>query len=77
MPSPFNQLTKTLLCTCASGLLLGTLLPPSFADEMPIVTPEIVGVSSKRLQRLPAAMQRYIDANKLAGTVTLIARDCR
>ena len=77
MPSPFNQLTKTLLCTCASGLLLGTLLPPSFADEMPIVTPEIVGVSSKRLQRLPAAMQRYIDANKLAGTVTLIARDGR
>lgn len=46
-------------------------------ENLPIAAPELTGVSSERLQRLPAAMQRYIDANKLAGTVSLIARNGR
>jgi CubicO group peptidase (beta-lactamase class C family) len=36
--------------------------------------PESVGMSSERLERLDAAMQRYIDADMVAGTVTLVAR---
>ncbi len=45
------------------------------AQSLPRTSPERVGLSSERLERLPAAMQRYIDANQLAGTVTLVARD--
>ena len=45
------------------------------AAELPMASPESVGVSSERLERLDAAMQRYIDAELLAGTVSLIARD--
>jgi CubicO group peptidase (beta-lactamase class C family) len=39
-----------------------------------IVDPENVGFSSKRLARISAAMQRYVDEKKLAGIVTLVAR---
>ena len=39
-----------------------------------IVKPEEVGLSSPRLARIGEHWQRYIDAGKLAGTLTLIAR---
>jgi CubicO group peptidase (beta-lactamase class C family) len=39
-----------------------------------LVKPEEVGLSSPRLARIGEHWQRYIDAGKLAGTVTLIAR---
>ena len=44
-------------------------------EQLPLAMPESVGVSSQRLQRLDESMQRYIDNELLAGTVTLIARD--
>ncbi|MEX0962422.1 MAG: serine hydrolase domain-containing protein [Pseudohongiellaceae bacterium] len=53
-------------------LLLSTALQ---ADGFPTATPEDVGVSSERLQRLSNTMQRYIDSNMLAGTVSLVARN--
>jgi hypothetical protein len=37
-------------------------------------TPESVGLSSSRLQRINAGMQSYIDQEKFAGMVTLVAR---
>ena len=42
--------------------------------DLPRAEPEDVGMSSERLQRVDSTMQRYIDSNQLAGTVTLIAR---
>ena len=39
-----------------------------------MASPESVGMSSERLERLDAAMQRYIDADMIAGTVILVAR---
>jgi CubicO group peptidase (beta-lactamase class C family) len=39
-----------------------------------IVKPEEVGFSSSRLERIRTHLQRYIDAGKVAGTVTLVAR---
>ncbi len=36
--------------------------------------PSDVGVSAKRLERLDAGMQRMVDAGKLAGVVTILAR---
>ncbi len=41
---------------------------------MQIVNPENVGFSATRLQRITAKMQSYIDAGKLAGTITVVAR---
>lgn len=53
----------------------GLLSSASFANGLPAATPESQGVSSERLQRFSAAMQRYIDAEQLAGTVSLVARN--
>ena len=39
-----------------------------------IVKPEEVGLSSQRLDRVRAHVQPYIDAGKVAGTLTLVAR---
>lgn len=38
------------------------------------VKPEEVGLSSQRLDRIHTHFQRYIDAGKLTGTLTLVAR---
>src|SRR5437764_12003155 len=38
------------------------------------VKPEEVGLSAPRLERISAHLQRYIDAGKVAGTLTLVAR---
>ena len=57
-----------------AALLCG-LFPPLLAAELPLESPENVGVSSERLQRISDTMQRYIDADLLAGTISLIARD--
>ena len=42
--------------------------------EIELVKPEDVGLSSLRLDRIRAHLQSYIDAGKLAGTLTLVAR---
>ena len=46
----------------------------AWANGLPMASPESVGISSERLERMSGAMQRYIDANQLAGTVSLISR---
>ncbi len=61
-----------------SFLLVVALLLPitaAFANGFPTATPESQGVSSERLKRFSGAMQRYIDDNLLAGTVSLISRN--
>jgi CubicO group peptidase (beta-lactamase class C family) len=47
---------------------------PAFADKLPIARPEMVGLSSARLERLTEVMQKYVDEGKLGGAVTLVAR---
>ena len=39
-----------------------------------LVKPEEVGLSSQCLERIGTHLQRYIDAGKVAGTLTLVAR---
>lgn len=72
-----KNLQHALRLSPAALLTLALLLPGSLAQAngFPTAAPEEVGVSSERLQRLSKAMQRYIDGNKLAGTVSLVARD--
>ena len=41
---------------------------------LPTATPEEVGLSSTRLERINKVMQSYVDQNKLAGLITMVAR---
>jgi CubicO group peptidase (beta-lactamase class C family) len=50
------------------------ILQPNKEHCMEITRPETVGFSSSRLARIGLAMQRYVDSEKLAGTLTLVAR---
>jgi len=47
----------------------------SGSPQKPLSTPESQGFSSQRLARIEPVMQSYIDAGKLAGTLTLVARN--
>lgn len=47
------------------------------AQKLSIVSPESVGFSSERLERLDAAIEHHIDQQLLAGTVVLVARNNR
>ncbi|HEY7304428.1 MAG TPA: serine hydrolase domain-containing protein [Bryobacteraceae bacterium] len=44
------------------------------AQELPVAKPESVGLSSERLERIGAAVQREIDKKRIAGAVTLVGR---
>ncbi|MFP3949417.1 MAG: serine hydrolase domain-containing protein [Gemmatimonadota bacterium] len=61
----------------AATLLLGAGPAPmeASAQRLPTASPEDVGMSSERLERLDATMQRFIDDDLVAGTVTLVARE--
>ncbi len=57
-------------------VLLGFLLLSiaSVAQELPTGKPESVGLSSERLDRIGAAVQRSVDDKRIAGAVTLVIR---
>jgi CubicO group peptidase (beta-lactamase class C family) len=56
-------------------LILSVLLiAAAFAQEFPAAKPESVGLSSERLERIGAAVQRSIDDKRIAGAVTLVSR---
>ena len=46
----------------------------SATSEIPETKPELVGFSAERLSRLDGAMKELVDAKKLAGVVTVLAR---
>ena len=47
---------------------------PLVAGTVPAAKPEEVGLSTDRLKRIGEAVQRHIEANNVAGAVTLVAR---
>lgn len=47
----------------------------SYANPLPTVEPESVGMSSERLNRITQTFQRHIDAKRLPGVVIRIARE--
>jgi CubicO group peptidase (beta-lactamase class C family) len=48
---------------------------PLLAQELPRVTPEAVGMSSARLERLTAALEEYVEEGRLAGAAAIVLRD--
>lgn len=70
---------KTLaLATLGSVLLTASLTLFSAgalaAEKLSAAKPESVGMSSERLQRIDDYFQRAVDANQIAGAVSLVAR---
>jgi CubicO group peptidase (beta-lactamase class C family) len=57
---------------------LAVLVAPSLqvraAEDLPLASPESVGMSSDRLQRIDDYFQRFVDEGKIAGAVSLVAR---
>ena len=68
--------TRSRLCLAPVLLLLLAAVPERIAAQadLPMAKPESVGMSSKRLDRIHAFIQDYIDTNQIAGAVTLVAR---
>ena len=64
---------RMMCALVVAGLLTAGIVPVGQTD-LPVAKPETVGVSSKRLERVKAYIQDYIDTNQIAGAVTLIAR---
>ena len=56
---------------CVLAVLLSL---PLAAASLPKSNPEQSGLSTERLQRVHALMQRYIESGDIAGAVTLVAR---
>jgi CubicO group peptidase (beta-lactamase class C family) len=48
--------------------------PPLAAQGLPAASPESVGLSSDRLERIDRVMREYVDEGRVAGTVALVAR---
>ena len=74
-----SEHTQRFVGVLAVAIALAVLLPISLVrgaedDSLPMASPQEVGMSAERLQRVSALMQRNIDQELLAGTVTLIAR---
>lgn len=55
-------------------LVAASLARPVFAEQLPTATPESVGLSSQRLERLARAVKRDVDGGRMPGAVVAIAR---
>lgn len=55
-------------------VLAAGLAGPASADQLPTATPESVGLSSQRLERLARAVKRDVDGGRMPGAVVAIAR---
>ncbi len=69
-----HRTTTNLVCASLALLLLMSLTRDLSAQEVTVVDPEEVGLSTERLARLDKVMQEEIDRKHKAGTVILIAR---
>ncbi len=71
-----RNLRHILAATVVVALCTAVLLTQRVTAEgdLPTAKAETVGMSSKRLERVRAFVQEYIDTHQIAGAVTLVAR---
>ena len=55
-------------------LIVGLLAVSLTSAVVPVGTPEDVGLSAERLQRINQVVQRAMDANEISGAVTIVSR---
>jgi CubicO group peptidase (beta-lactamase class C family) len=68
-------LAVPVMLALSTSALARTPTAVSPASPLPVSTPEAQGMSSERLARVHAEIQRLIDEGKHAGTVSLVARN--
>ncbi|MDE0398319.1 MAG: serine hydrolase [Candidatus Poribacteria bacterium] len=56
------------------SLLLFSMTAFAFGQGLPRAAPETVGVSTEQLERIRPVMQGYVDAGRIAGLLTVVAR---
>ena len=61
--------------TVVALALWAVIAAPAGAQSLPTSTPDAVGMAPERLARLSTAMKTYVDEGRLAGAVTLVARN--
>ena len=67
--------TRLAVVTACAVVAAATLTTrPRAAEDLPMASPETVGMSSERLARVDEYFQRFIDDNQIAGAVALVAR---
>jgi CubicO group peptidase (beta-lactamase class C family) len=66
---------KTRYLTAVHSILATCLLPLSGAAQT--VTPQEVGLSAERLERINEVVDRYLEAGDITGAVTLVGKDGR
>ena len=71
--TPLSSPTVRRFLRAGAALLLLAALSAT-AQPLPRVRPEEVGVSTERLARLTASLERYVVEERLAGVVALVAR---
>ena len=64
-------------CAAIVGLAMLVLPAAAPAGQVPPGSPEDVGLSSERLERIGEAMERHIEAGNITGAVTLVAPGAR
>lgn len=66
---------STRMAAHVLALALAFLIPiAGLAADLPVTTPEKVGMSSERLKRMNDVIHAYVDKGRTPGVVTLIAR---
>jgi len=65
---------KSIFRILSIFLILLFIVPTVFSQGLPTASPEEVGFSSSRLDRIKPAMQIYVSQNKLPGLISLVAR---
>jgi CubicO group peptidase (beta-lactamase class C family) len=72
------MLTRTRIVVAAGLFALASIWAAASISALPATgRPEDVGLSSDRLKRIPATIQRHIDEGNVSGAVTLVARNGR
>ena len=73
--NPRHCLEKSALWTASVLMLTTGLSTAVLAQQLPKTTPEAVGMSSERLNRLTETFQRDVDAGEIPGAVVVVARN--
>ena len=68
------RVRRTLRFIVSAVCLVALAGQPLTAQGLPAASPESVGLSSDRLERIDRVMREYVDEGRMAGTVALIAR---
>lgn len=68
---------RTTLRSAAHQFFALVILALPLAAAAQTMHPEQVGLSSQRLERIDALVERYIDSGDISGAVTLVARNGR